>query len=357
MGRRRMAVLWVCLMVAIGGRAEAQLDQFVQAKSYCIMDADTGKVLSSLNPQMMLPPASTLKVGTALMAVNTLKLTDRVPVSYHAAEAPPSKICIRPGETYSVQELLYAILLPSANDAARALGERMSGSEERFAAFMTSRLHQMGAYRTNFETASGLPDPGQYSTAYDLALIFSKAVQNPTLAKIMGTKTYILPNGKQVRNHNWCLFSTDYAVAGKTGYTRASKHTYVGMFQNNDKRIIVSLMGSPDKWSDLRILIPKGFSEIGAPIPPLPHLKGFGRYNDDGYECASSPSHRAARGKSKYLRSRSGNRTYLRDSTSGRGVVKASLASSGGKSSTSQGQKKKSNKAKASSSSCSKSRS
>ena len=364
MGRRSLAVLYVCLMIVVAGRAEAQLDEFVQAKSYCIMDADTGKVLSSLNPQMMLPPASTLKVGTALMAINALKLTDDVPVSYHAAQAPPSKICIRPGETYSVHDLLYAILLPSANDAARALGERVSGSEECFASFMTNRLRQMGAYRTNFETASGLPDPGQYSTAYDLALIFSKAMQNPTLAKIMGTKTYILPNGKAVRNHNWCLFTTNYAVAGKTGYTRASKHTYVGMFQNNDKRIIISLMGSPNKWADLRILIPKGFAEIGAPIPPLPPLKGFPRHTEDGYECASSPNHRPARLKSKYGKPRAGNRRYLREASSNQGVMKASLTSGGVKGcrlqpASASTQKKKSNKAKVktSSTSCGKSRS
>ena len=231
-----------------------------------------GKVLSSLNPQLMLPPASTLKVGTALIVVNTLKLTDSVPVSCHAAEAPPSKIKIQPGETYSVQDLLYAVLLGSANDAARALAEKVSGSEERFACFMTSRLRQMGAYRTNFETASGLPAPGQYTTAHDLALIFRKAMQNPTLAKIMSTKTYTLTDGKQVRNHNRFLFTTDYAVAGKTGWTRSSQHTYVGMFQNGDKRIIISLLGSPNKWPDLRILIAKGFSQIGAPIAALPPL-------------------------------------------------------------------------------------
>jgi D-alanyl-D-alanine carboxypeptidase (penicillin-binding protein 5/6) len=223
MGRRSLAVLGLFLTIIAVGKAEAQLGEPpVRAQSYCIMDADTGKILSSQNPQMMLPPASTLKVGTALVAINTLKLSDAVPVSCHAAEAPPSKIAIKPGEIYSVQEMLYAVLLPSANDAARALGEKVSGSEERFACFMTNKLRQMGAYRTNFETASGLPEPGQYSTAYDLALIFSKAMQNPTLAQIMGTKTYILPNGKLVRNHNWCLFSTNYAVAGKTGYTRAS---------------------------------------------------------------------------------------------------------------------------------------
>jgi D-alanyl-D-alanine carboxypeptidase len=300
-------------------------------------------VLSSLNPQLMLPPASTLKVGTALTAINSLKLTDRVPVSCHAAEAPPSKIKIQPGETYSVHDLLYAVLLASANDAARALGEKVSGSEERFAIFMTSRLRQMGAYRTNFETASGLPSAGQFSTAHDLALIFYKAMQNPTLAKIMSTKTYTLSDGKQVRNHNRFLFTTDYAVAGKTGWTRASQHTYVGLFNNGDKRIIISLMGSPNKWPDLRILIAKGFSEIGSPIAALPPLEERLRKTEDGYALGNYGSSSATRGKYK-CRPRSSGRGYLRESTS-RGVIKAGVASSSGKSCRSQnsaaGQKKK----------------
>lgn len=329
MGPRSLVILGMCLLVAAAGRAGAQsLDEFVRAKAYCIMDAETGKVLSSLNPQAMMPPASTLKVGTALTAVNTLKLTDWVPVSCHAAAAPKSKIFIQPGETYSVQDLLYAVLLSSANDAARALAEKVSGSEERFASYMTSRLRQMGAYRTNFETASGLPSAGQFTTAYDLALIFRKAIQNPTLAKIMSTRTYTLTNGKQVRNHNRFLFTTDYAVGGKTGWTRSSRHTYVGLFQNGDKRIIISLLDSPNKWPDLRILIAQGFSEMGAPIPVLPPVEERLQKTEDGYALSDDFDYSPAPSRSRYkCKPRSNSRGYYRESSSRRTVVKASVAS------------------------------
>jgi serine-type D-Ala-D-Ala carboxypeptidase (penicillin-binding protein 5/6) len=354
MGRRSLAVLGICLIIATAGSAAAQnLDAFVHAKAYCIMDADTGKVLSSMNPQAMLPPASTLKVGTALIVASSLKMTDSVPVSCHAADAPPSKIKIKPGETYTVEDLLYALLLGSANDAARALGERVSGSEERFASYMTSRLHQMGAVRTNFETASGLPACGQYTTAADLALIFYKALQNPTLAKIMSTRTYTLTDGKTVRNHNRFLFSTDYAVAGKTGWTRASQHTYVGLFKNGDKRIIISLLGSPNKWPDIRLLIAQGFSEMGAPIAALPPLEERLRKTEDGYALGSNSY--APRGRYK-CKSKAGRRSS-RESKSKSGVLRASLTSSGCKSSASGHYKKPKIKAKTSACSSNRSRS
>ena len=336
MGCRSLAIFGMLVFIVVAGNVGAQqIDQFVHAKSYCIMDADTGRVLSSQNPHLMLPPASTLKVGTALVAIGSLKLTDRIPVSPHAAAAPPSKINIRPGETYSVQDILYAVLLASANDAARALAEKVSGSEEMFAAYMTSRLRQLGAYRTNFETASGLPAAGQYSTAYDLALIFYHAIQNPTLARIMSTKTFCLDNGKDVRNNNRFLFSTQYAVAGKTGWTRASQHTFVGLFRNGDKRIIISLMGSPNKWPDLRLLIAQGFSGMGTPIAALPPLEERLRRTSTGFVMAGengSRPHRSVKSRSK--------------------VVRAGIASSGGKNSRSSGawqsgQKKKSSKSKA----------
>lgn len=331
MGRRSLAVVWICLLVVAVGRAEAQnLDEYVRAKAYCIMDADTGKVLSASNPQLMLPPASTVKVATALTAISSLKLTDQVPVSCHAAEAPKSKIFIQPGETYSVHDLLYAVLLSSANDAARALGEKVSGSEERFSALMTVRARQLGAYRTNFETASGLPATGQYTTAQDLALIFRKAIENPTLAKIMNTRTFTLTDGKQVRNHNRFLFTTDHAVGGKTGWTRSSQHTYVGLFQNGDKRIIISLLGSPNKWPDLRLLIAKGFTEMGAPIAALPPLEERLQKTEDGYALVNYDSRAAALGRYK-CRPRSSNRSYHRESNTRGKVLKASVAPSGAK--------------------------
>ena len=250
--------------------AAEEADLPVSAKSFVIMDAKTGQILLSCNPQLFCPPASTLKIMTAMSVVEHLKLDDKVPVSAYAASAPPSKIKIKAGETYTVRELLYALLLSSANDAARALAERVSGCEEAFARQLTREVRKWGAYRTTLATANGLPADNQFTTAQDLALMFRRAMGNPELAKIMATKYYTIQGDRELRNHNRFLFTTPLAVAGKTGFTHASKHTYVGMFQNGDKAIIVAMMGSIKNWADLRPLIEKGFELEGAPIAELP---------------------------------------------------------------------------------------
>jgi D-alanyl-D-alanine carboxypeptidase (penicillin-binding protein 5/6) len=258
------------LTIAAGWAAGEEEGMNISARSFVIMDAKTGKILLSLNPQLFLPPASTLKVMTAMSVVEHLKMDDKVSVSAYAAAAPPSKIGIKPGETYTVRELLYALLLSSANDAARALAEKVSGSESAFAHQLTQEVRQWGAYRTTLATANGLPADSQYSTAQDLAVMFRRAMSNPELAKIMATKYYPIQGDRELRNHNRFLFTTPLAVGGKTGYTRASKHTYVGMFKNGDQEIIVAMMGSTKKWADLRPLIEKGFELDGAPIAKLP---------------------------------------------------------------------------------------
>jgi len=265
--------VWVVLAILImaAGLAAGEEEDFdISARSFVIMDAKTGNILLSLNPQLFLPPASTLKVMTALSVVEHLKMDDKVEVSSYAAAAPASKIGIKPGETYTVRELLYALLLNSANDAARALAEKVCGSEQDFAHQLTQEVRQWGAYRTTCATANGLPADNQFSTAQDLALLFRKAMSNPELAQIMSTKYYPIQGDRELRNHNRFLFTTPLAVAGKTGYTRASKHTYVGLFRNGDKEIIVAMMGSTKKWADLRPLIEKGFELDGAPIAKLP---------------------------------------------------------------------------------------
>jgi D-alanyl-D-alanine carboxypeptidase len=95
-------------------------------------------------------------------------------------------------------------------------------------------------------------------------------MENPALAKIMQTKYYSIQGDRELRNHNRFLFTTPLAVAGKTGYTRASRHTFVGSFKNGDKEIIIAMLGSKQKWADLRPLIEKGFELEGAPIAKLP---------------------------------------------------------------------------------------
>jgi D-alanyl-D-alanine carboxypeptidase (penicillin-binding protein 5/6) len=263
--------VFLAIWLAAASVAAPAEDEFeVSARSFVIMDAKTGKVLLALNPQLFIPPASTLKVMTAMSVAEHLKMDDKVPVSPYAASAPASKIDIKPGEEYTVRELLYALLLSSANDGARALAEKVSGSEEAFARQMTQEVRQWGAYRTTLATANGLPAENQFSTAEDLAKMFKRAMENPELAKIMGTKFYTIQGDRELRNHNRFLWTTPLAVGGKTGYTRASKHTYVGMFQKDDKAIIIAMMGSQKKWADLRPLIEKGFELEGTPIAKLP---------------------------------------------------------------------------------------
>jgi D-alanyl-D-alanine carboxypeptidase (penicillin-binding protein 5/6) len=283
-----LAGLWLAVGPVL---AEEEEGFQVSAKSFVIMDAKTGQMLLFLNPQLFLPPASTLKVMTALSVMEHLKMDDKVPVSAYAAAAPASKINIKAGETYTVRELLYALLLSSANDAARALAEKVSGSEEEFARQMTREVRQWGAYRTTLATANGLPADNQFSTAEDLAKMFKRAMDNPELAKIMATKYFTIQGDRELRNHNRFLFTTPLAVAGKTGYTRAAKHTYVGLFQKDDKAIIVAMMGSTKKWADLRPLIEKGFELAGAPIAKLPPAEEKLYFGKHGTAVARKSKH------------------------------------------------------------------
>lgn len=256
------------LTLAAAWPAAAQEDWEVTARSFVIMDAESGKTLLAYNPQLMLPPASTLKVMTAMYVLDHLKLDDKVTVSAYAAAAPPSKINVKAGESYTVKELLYALLLSSANDGARVLAERVCGSEEEFARKLTQQVRLWGAYRTLLANANGLP-ADHYSTSEDLASLFRRAMLNQEFAKIISTKTYEIQGGRELRNHDRFLFTTPLAKGGKTGYTRASKNTYVGMFENNGKAIIIAMMGSSKKWADLRTLIEKGFALSGSPIAKL----------------------------------------------------------------------------------------
>lgn len=241
----------------------------VTAESFVIMDSRTGKILLSLNPHKLLPPASTLKIMTAMYVREKLSLEDKVSVSSTAASAPPSKIGIKPGEVYSVQELLYALLLSSANDGARALAEKVSGSEESFAQELTKKVREWGAYRTRLATANGLSAEGQYSSAEDLALLFRRFTNDPVLTEIMKTKHHTIQGDRELRNHDRFLFTTPLAQGGKTGYTRAAKHTYVGRFGNGSHEIIIAILHSNKKWGDLRTLIEKGFELSGTPIAKL----------------------------------------------------------------------------------------
>jgi D-alanyl-D-alanine carboxypeptidase len=191
-------------------------------------------------------------------------------VSKGATRVPASKLYLRPGQTLTIEDLLYGILLSSANDASMVLAEGISGSVERFAELMTKKAHEIGAVNSHFANPHGLTAPDHYSTARDLTTLFRYAMRNATFREIVQTKISSVSSSSivrrktvarriSVRNHNRLLWNFDGAMGGKTGYTFAAQKCFVGAVQRNGLTIIVSIMGSRDLWGDTTRLLEYGF--------------------------------------------------------------------------------------------------
>jgi D-alanyl-D-alanine carboxypeptidase len=170
-----------------------------------------------------------------------------------------------------MEDLLYSLLLASANDAGVVLAEAIGGSVERFAEMMTAKAAQLGARNTHFVNPHGLTAPGHYSSARDLAIIFNQAMKDPEFKKIVQTKTSrvdlttTLRNRKRtrvlpIRNHNRLLWDFDGAIGGKTGYTLAAQKCFVGGASRNGTTLIVSVLGSRNLWGDTKKLLEYGFN-------------------------------------------------------------------------------------------------
>ncbi|MEX0803346.1 MAG: D-alanyl-D-alanine carboxypeptidase [Candidatus Binatia bacterium] len=248
----------------------------LSARALLLMNAQTGKILYQKDADLRLPPASTTKVLTAILALESAKKPrNLLPVSKAATRVPASKLYLKPGQTISIEDLLYALLLSSANDASLVLAEGIGGTVEKFADMMTKKAHHLGATNSHFTNPHGLTAVDHYSTARDLALIFRYAMKNPTFREIVHTKissVRSLSPGKKrakarlisVRNHNRLLWSFDGALGGKTGYTFAAQKCFVGAVERNGVTLIVSLLGSRDLWGDTKRLLEYGFDNYEA---------------------------------------------------------------------------------------------
>lgn len=266
--------VWVAVVVAMMSTRVALAAKVegprITGKSAIIVDAHTGSVLWSENPDEELPPASTTKVMTAILALESGHLGDHVEASPEACMVAPSKVNLRPGQRLLLEDLVYAILLNSANDAAIAIAEHLASSEEAFGEKMTARAHVLGATRTHFVNPHGLTQDGHYSTARDLATMFRYALAVPKFREIIGTKSVVVGVENSTRrialhSHNRLLDSYRIPVIGKTGFTVAAKKCFVGAGRYADREIIVAVMGSRDLWGDTRRLLEFGF---GGDLPP-----------------------------------------------------------------------------------------
>lgn len=279
-------ILGAILGLAMGPTlAQESLGSFwgpsIAARSAVLMNATTGEILFAKDPHLQLPPASTTKVLTALLALERLDLNARLQASSQAASAVPSRIGLHAGEAASTQDLLYGLMLKSGNDAAETLAEAAGGSIYGFADMMNAKAWQIGARNSHFMNPHGLPNEQHYSTAYDLALIFRHAMNYPMFSDIVRTRSAMLRiesnqnpyNSRlvQVLNHNRLLVSYEGTRGGKTGFTIKARRCFVGEVDRGGNRLIVSILNSPSSktlWEDARILLDYGFARYGlAPAP------------------------------------------------------------------------------------------
>jgi D-alanyl-D-alanine carboxypeptidase (penicillin-binding protein 5/6) len=249
--------------------AQGEAATLVQAKYAVLIDEGSGRVLYALNSSQRVPMASLTKVMTALLVLENGNLDQMVYVSSMAAETGESNVALEPGEILSRRDLLNALLLNSANDAATALAESVAGTEDNFVALMNRRARELGLNDTHFSNSHGLNAPDHYSSAYDLAVLSRKAMTNPIFQQLVATKSAVMPWAghpwpRFLFNQNRLLYRYSGAIGIKTGYTWEAGNCVIGGAQRGSLRLIAVVLHSPNVYSDIDNLLNYGFDNYQA---------------------------------------------------------------------------------------------
>lgn len=246
------------------------------AESAILMDATTGKILYEKNSRTKQYPASITKLMTILLALEHGSLEDEITFSHDAVfsiEPGSAHIAIQEGEILTLEQVLYGIMLRSANECANAAAEYVDGSMEKFAEHMTARAKELGCENTNFVNANGLFDENHYTTAYDMALIAQELLKNETYRSMMSNTYYLIPptnkqpeerplHGQhQMLNEN-SLYYYEPAEGGKTGYTVEAQNTLVTYAKQGDTELIAVVLkcNGAQHYVDTKTLFEYGFA-------------------------------------------------------------------------------------------------
>ena len=281
------AVLIICQIFPV----KAADDENLYALSAVLMDGETGRVLYGKEAYKGRPNASTTKVMTCILALELAKGDDYVQVSGNAASQPQTRLGMREGQQFYLEDLLYSLMLKSHNDSAVAIAEHIGGSVEGFAEKMNEKAKELGCKDTHFVTPNGLDgeDEGgiHHTTARDLALIMAYAIKNATFVHITQTRDYTFTDisGKKhysVHNTNAFLDMETGVISGKTGFTGNAGYCYVCAVRQDERLFIVALLGcgwpgnKNYKWSDTKKLLSYGrenYQYMMLPeLPPLPDI-------------------------------------------------------------------------------------
>lgn len=228
-------------------------DVSVSAQSAVVIDSQTGTVVYEKNCNETLKMASTTKIMTAICAIENGNLTEIVKITKEMVGAEGSSIYLKEGESLTLEDLLYGLMLGSGNDAAEAIAVYISGSVEKFTQLMNDTAKKIGLSHTCFENPSGLDGENHYTTALELAKLAQYAMQNETFKKIASTQSKRIsgPDGVRVfTNHNKLLKIYDGANGIKTGYTKASGRCLVSSASRDGSEFITVTLNAPDDWDD-----------------------------------------------------------------------------------------------------------
>lgn len=252
------------LKLAFAG-TNAEYEDFV-GKAMCVMEAKSKRVLYTKNENIALAMASTTKIMTAITAIESgANLDGKFTISPKAVGVSGTSLYLRKGERFCLRDLLYGLMLISGNDASVAIGEHVAGSSKDFVEIMNKKASEIGAKNTHFDNTHGLDSKSHYTTAYDLALITSYAMQNQIFKDIVSTKTYKITNedGKTryLRNKNKLLFSMDGCNGVKTGFTDDAGRCLVTSCERDGMDIVCVVLNSGPMFEESQRLIEKAFNE------------------------------------------------------------------------------------------------
>jgi serine-type D-Ala-D-Ala carboxypeptidase (penicillin-binding protein 5/6) len=254
--------------------ASAKSIKRIPAKAAIVTDS-SGTVIFGKFPNARLAPASTLKLVTAMVAIDNLYPWTKVTISKNAAKVHSIKPRLQPDEEMTVSDLLHIVLMKSVNSAAVALAEATVGSEHDFVVLMNLKAREIGAKNTLFSNASGLPSKEQqYTTARDLTLILKEALSYPLIRSILGKKEYLVRTaaGREIylENSDYLLWQSDNVIGGKTGYTGTARNCFVCALDTDKGPIYTAVLGARSRsslWSSTIMLEEIGLTTDGISLP------------------------------------------------------------------------------------------
>ena len=263
------------------------------AKAACLIDAKSGAVLYSHNENLRLPMASTTKTMTALVVLENMSPETVVTVPKEVSTIEGSSIYLAPGETITVETLLYGLMLESGNDAAYTLAATCSGSIGEFCALMNKKAKDMGLIDTHFTNPHGLHDENHYTTAYELCVIASEALENDTFRKIVSTKSMYAKSTfsdavRYFSNHNKLLRSYSGANGVKTGFTKKAGRCLVTSAERDEERFIAVSLNDGNDWRDHTALLDFGFENFDT--LEIADKNSFYVYSESGIKHVPSES-------------------------------------------------------------------